>query len=245
MQSAPLSTHDDADVRVMCAIAVRAAMTDLASMFEAETSGRLHLVYDTNPAIARRIQNGEPFDVTIINPHLIEGLAGSGLVEAASQVSFGRSPMGIAVRAGSPPAEVATKAEFVRFILDAKSIGYSGDGTSGRRFIQLLERIDILAPVHSKLRPLAGGMAGTAVVAGEVEIAIAPITTVIAAGPEVKIAGILPGSAETVIEFDIAIGSLVQNRAAAEAFIQFLRSPSIDALIAAKGIERTAALPSI
>ena len=86
-------------------------------------------------------------------------------------------------------------------------------------------------------------MAGAAVAAGEVEIAIAPITTIIAAGPEVKIAGILPSSAE--IEFDIAIGSLVQNRAPAEAFLQFLRSPRIDALIAAKGIRRAPALPSI
>ena len=35
MHSASLSSHGDANVRVMCAIAVRAAMTELASMFEA------------------------------------------------------------------------------------------------------------------------------------------------------------------------------------------------------------------
>ena len=245
MHSASLSSHGDAIVRVMCAIAVRAAMTELAATFELETRRKLHLVYDTNPAIARRIENGEPFDMTIINPHLIAGLVGSGQVEAASQVSFGRSPMGIAVRAESRPIDVATPAAFVRLVLEAKSIGYSCDGTSGRRFIQLLERLDILASVRSKLRPLAGGMAGTAVAAAEVEIAIAPITTIIAAAPEVRIAGLLPISAETEIEFDIAIGTLVQNRAAAEAFLRFLTSPHIDALIAAKGIQRTAPLPLI
>lgn len=245
MHSASLSSQVGENVRVMCAIAVRAAMTELAAMFEAEAGGRLDLVYDTNPAIARRIENGEPFDLTIINPHLIDGLVASGLVEAESQVSFGRSPLGIAVLASKPAIEIATMATFVRLVLEAKSIGYSSDGTSGRRFIQLLERLEVLASVRSKLRPLAGGMAGTAVAAGEVEIAIAPISTIIAAAPDVDIAGILPSSAETEIEFDIATGTYARNRAAAVALLRFLRSPRIDALIAAKGLQRTASLPSI
>ena len=245
MHSPSLSSHGDAIVRIMCAIAVRAAMTELAAMFEAETGGRLQLVYDTNPAIARRIENGEPFDMTIINPHLLDELVSAGLVEPTSRLSFGRSPMGIAMRATAPPIDVTTQAAFARLMLDAKSIGYSFDGTSGRRFLQILERLDILASVRSKLMPLPGGMAGTAIAVGEVEIAITPITTIIAAAPEVRIGGLLPISAETEIEFDIAIGSLVQNRPVAEAFFQFLTSPSIDALIAANGLQRTAAVPSI
>lgn len=245
MHSAFHSSQRDANVRVMCAIAVRAAMTELASMFELETSGRLHLVYDTNPAIARRIENGEPFDMTIINPHLIDELVSAGLVDPTSRLSFGRSPMGIAIRANAPPSDVSTPAAFTKIMLDAKSIGYSFDGTSGKRFLQLLERLDILTSVRSKLKQLAGGTAGTAVTAGEVEIAITPITTIIAAGPDITIAGILQFDAETEIDFDIAFGSLVQNRATAEAFMQFLRSPSIDGLIAAKGLQRIAALPSI
>lgn len=226
------------EVHVLSAVALQVILQELAAKFEADTGTTVSLAFDTNPMIARRIEKREPFDVALINPHLMDGLKSRDLIIPPTKVNFGRSPMGIGVRAGHPPLDVSPISAFVHLLLTAQSIGYSSDGTSGRRFLEILGHLGIAEAVRTKLKPLEGGIAGHAVAAGQVELCIAPITTIMAAAPGVIVAGTLPVELDNQIEFAAAVGACVRDRPAADAFITFLTSPSLDAHLAAKGLER-------
>lgn len=232
-------------VRVLSAVAVQAALKELTAMFEAEIGGKVALAFDTNPAVARRIENGAAFDVAILNPHLIDDLTRLRLVDVTTRLKFGTSPIGVGVRAGGRAVDVSSEAAFVRLLLEVKSIGYSSEGTSGKRFLEAVDRLHILEAVRTKLIPLAGGALGTAVAAGEVEISIAPISTILAAAPATEVAGVLPRGLASQIDLELVIATSLLDRDRAQAFIDFLTRPSIDAFVAAKGIERIAALPLV
>lgn len=226
------------DLRVLSAVALRSAMIELVAAFQADSGSKLSIDFDFNPAIAGRIEAGEAFDVAVINPHLIDKLGTLGLIDMSTKVSFGRSPLGLAIRRGSLAVDVSSVAALRRTLLDAKSIGYAPDGTSGKRVLRLLERMSITDAVRHKLKPMSAGNAGHAVGAGEVEVGIVPISTIIAAAPAAVVAGLLPAELDIQIEFAAAINSAIDRCGAAEKLLQFLAAPRIDALIATKGIER-------
>jgi molybdate transport system substrate-binding protein len=58
---------------------------------------------------------------------------------------LGRTAIGVGVRKGAPRPDISTPEAFKRTLLSAKSVAYSGDGSSGRYFLDLLERLGIAA----------------------------------------------------------------------------------------------------
>ena len=94
-------------IRLFAAVAVRPALLGLASRFEATTGSGVELEFDLNPAVKKRIEAGEPFDVVVINPHMVEDLVAAAKVRPGSLLRFGRIPMGVAARAGSLSATSA------------------------------------------------------------------------------------------------------------------------------------------
>ncbi|XEN33363.1 ABC-type molybdate transport system substrate-binding protein (plasmid) [Ensifer sp. WSM1721] len=92
------------DIRLFGAIAVRPAVLVLLSQFEAATGYKVAVKFELNPAVRKQIEAGEPFDLVITNPHLVQELTALGKVKSGTQVAFGRIAMGVAARAGSRPA---------------------------------------------------------------------------------------------------------------------------------------------
>lgn len=233
--------RSDAELHVLCAVALRPALVEIVRMFERETEAAVSIEYDFNPAVARRIEHGERFEVAVTNPHLIEKLAGLGLVDKATCSSVGRSPLGLAAHRERGSIDISSVAAFKRALLEARTIGYTPEGTSGRLLTSILERIGIASAIAQKLRPVAGGYAGEAVAKGEVEFAIVPITTILAAAPDAALVGTLPAELGINIDFTAAISPLVNNRSLAAHFVELLRSPRIDSLLRSRGVARVPA----
>jgi molybdate transport system substrate-binding protein len=226
------------EIRLVGAIAVRPAILALLPEFQAATGYTVTPRWELNPIVKRQLEAGDPFDLVVINPYLIDELVALGKVEAASTAFFGRIAMGVAARAGSRPLDLGSVAAFERALLNATSIAYANEGTSGGTFISLLERLGISGEVRPKLVATSGGQTATAVARGEAELAVVPVSTILAAAPDVVLAGRFPSELQSYIEFAIGISTSARDAEAAGLLSKFLTSAATGEALSGKGLER-------
>ncbi|NNH33775.1 molybdate ABC transporter substrate-binding protein, partial [Rhizobium sp. SEMIA 4085] len=75
------------EIRLFGAIAVRPAVLALISQFETATGFTVAVKWELNPTVKKQIETGEPFDLVIINPNLVQDLTALGKIKAGSQVA--------------------------------------------------------------------------------------------------------------------------------------------------------------
>ncbi|OWV64691.1 molybdate ABC transporter substrate-binding protein [Rhizobium sp. R339] len=225
------------EIRLFGAIAVRPAVLALIPRFEAATGLTVAAKWEVNPAVKKQIDAGEPFDLVIINPPMVDDLIASGKVEPGSHVAFGRIGMGVAARAGSRPLDIGSVEAFKHALRSAGSIAYASDGSSGAYFSGLLDRLGIADEVKPKLVAAQGGQTAAAVGRGEAELVV-PVTSILAAAPDVMLFGRFPAELQSYIDFAIGIGASARDAEAARQLSEFLASAAIDDMLAAKGVER-------
>ncbi|WP_086999377.1 molybdate ABC transporter substrate-binding protein [Rhizobium sullae] len=226
------------EIRLFGAIAVRPAVLALISQFEAATGFTVAVKWELNPTVKKQIEAGEPFDLVIINPDLIEDLTALGKIKAASQVAFGRIAMAVAAKAGGRPLYIGSVEAFEHALKSARSIAYASEGTSGGYFSSLLERLGIADEVKPKLVAVPGGQTAPAVGRGEAELGVVPVTSILAAAPEVMLVGQFPAELQSYIDFAIGISADSRDAEAAKQLSEFLMSTAADDILAAKGLER-------
>ena len=107
--------------------------------------------FDLPPALVRKIDAGEPYDVIILS-YDVDALIKQGKVVADSRTVFGRVGVGVAVRQGAPKPDFSTVEAFKRSLLNAKTIATSGEGSSGRYVASLIERLGIAEQIKPKIR---------------------------------------------------------------------------------------------
>ncbi|MBA5803868.1 molybdate ABC transporter substrate-binding protein [Rhizobium changzhiense] len=225
-------------IRLFGAIAVRPAVLPLLSQFETATGITVAAQWALNPAVKRQIEAGEAFDLVITNPNLVLDLTALGKIKPGSQVAFGRIAMGVAAKAGSGPLDIGSVEAFVHALKSARSIAYASDGTSGGYFSGLLESLGIADEVKPKLVAISGGQTAPAVGRGEAELGVVPVTSILAAAPEVMLVGQFPAELRSYIDFAIGINADSTDAEAAQQLSKFLTSTAVDDILAAKGVER-------
>ncbi|TIT03178.1 substrate-binding domain-containing protein [Mesorhizobium sp.] len=226
------------EIRLFGAIAVRPAVLALISPFETATGFTVAVKWELNPTVKKHIEAGEPFDLVIINPNLVQDLTALGKVKAGSQVAFGRIAMGVAAKAGSRPLNIGSVEAFEHALRRARSIAYAGEGTSGGYFTGLLERLGIADEVKPKLVAVSGGQTALAVGRGEAELGVVPVTSILAAAPEVMLVGRFPAELQSYVDFAIGISADSRDAEAAKQLSEFLMSTAVDDILASKGVER-------
>jgi molybdate transport system substrate-binding protein len=210
-------------------------MKRLTPRMEAETGLRFMQEIELNPLIPKRIRDGEPYDVGLTNPHYAKALIKDGLAEGDSHRAFGRVSLAVA-RKGETEGQTGVDTNDIKGLLrNAKSIAYTGAGTSGRTYLDALERMGLTASVLPRSQPMDGGLPAASVAAGDFELAVAPLTTVIAT-PGVIPAAVFPEHLETDIDMSIFRSAASPNMAAK--VIDFLTDHRLDDELMAAGIMR-------
>jgi len=226
------------NVRLFGAIAVRPAVLALISRFEAATGFTVAAKWELNPTVKKQIEAGEPFDLVITNPNLIQDLVALGKVKIGSQAAFGRVAMGVAARAGRRQPDIGSVEAFELVLKSATSIAYASEGASGGYFTRLLERLGIADDVKPKLVAISGGQTAAAVGRGEAELGVIPVTSILAAAPEVVLVGLFPAELQSYVEFAIGLSADSTHVEAANQLSGFLTSTAVNDILAAKGVER-------
>jgi len=225
------------ELRTFVPLAIRTVMERLQSRLEAAAGQALVPFVDLNPAIAKRIAAGEAFDIGLTNPQYVEELIAAGRVDRASHRPFGRVPLAIGRRAGANAPVLTGTADIAALLRGAKSIGYTGAGTSGQTYLEAMERLRLWDAVAAVSRPMGAGEAVASVEAGATELAVAPLTSILAS-PGIVPAAVFPDALRAHI--DISVFLSPSPDVGATAVLAFLTATELDAELAAAGVMRFA-----
>lgn len=229
-----------ADIKVLVAIGIKEVFEELIPMFERASGHKLVVSYATLGAAVKQVQDGEVADVVVIPRPGIDTLSKGGKIAKSSISTVAKSGIGLAVRKGAPKPDISTPDALKEALLTAKSITYANPahgGASGVHFAKVLERLGIVDQMQAKtvFLPKAGPVAAL-VVEGRAEIAIQQLQE-LAADPGVEIVGPLPGDLQLTIVFSGAIIASSKVTEAAQALLNFTRTPEATRVIKAKGLE--------
>lgn len=232
--AAPIAFAGPGEVRLLSAGALKDAITEAAPAFERECGCKLVAQFAQAGLLKRQIEAGDGFDVAILPVALVEDLAKQGRLAGAPQ-PVARSGQGLIVRAGAPRPDMSSEETVKSALLKAKSFGYSKEGASADALKRLVDKLGIAAEMQPRLMPVA--VAADSVAKGESEMGLV-IVSALAPDSGVDVAGALPVSLQTYVNFAAATSAAPGDAKAAGAFVKFLRSPAMAAALKTKpGLE--------
>lgn len=175
---------------------------------------------------ARRVREGEAFDVVVLDAAAIDALVSAGCVLAEGRKDIVRSKVVVAVRAGAPLPSIESVERLQAVLLAAASIGFS-TGPSGSALKKLIAAWGLQAELEPKLRQAPPGVpVGSLIAKGDVEIGFQQFSELMSV-PGIAILGPLPAGAEIVSTFSAGICAKARDRDAARQFVEFLASPTV------------------
>lgn len=231
------------EIRVMTSGAFTAAYLELIPQLELLTKRKIVTAatsMGTGPdSIPSRLQRGEPVDVVIVADAALVELIKGGIISAESRTPIARSPIGMAVRAGTPKPDISSVDAFKRTLLQAKSIAYSASVSGRYLTTELFQRLGIADQVMPKSRRIEGERVGAVVARGEAEIGFQQVSELLPV-PGINYVGPLPPEVQKVAVFSAGVTVGAGDADAAHALIRFLASPEAAYAITKSGMEPAA-----
>ncbi|MDN7716699.1 substrate-binding domain-containing protein [Burkholderia gladioli] len=228
-----MSTEDG--LGLISSMATRQLLARLAEDYRAATGQAVAIESVGGVDAARRVADGEAFDLVVLADAALAKLAASGHLDGAGRVAIARSEVAVAVRENAPHPAIDSGAAVREAVLRARSIGYS-TGPSGTHLEALFAQWGIAETIASRIvRARPGVPVAALIAAGEVELGFQQRSELLDQ-PGIAIVGPLPDEVQAVTVFAGAVGSLCTRREAAAAFLAFLASPQAAAAKLACGM---------
>ncbi|MBL8324695.1 MAG: substrate-binding domain-containing protein [Rubrivivax sp.] len=204
-------------------MATRAVLAELAAAFERHFGIGLQVESVGGVDAARRVAAGEVFDLVFLAADAIDKLIAGGHLVAGSRTDLMRSPVAVAVKAGSPRPDLSSEESLRRAVQAAPTIGYS-TGPSGTHLVQLFERWGLAESLKPRTVQAPPGVpVARLVVEGQVALGFQQLSELMnVAG--VEVAGLLPGAAQFITTFSAGLGNRrpPASQAAARAALAFM-----------------------
>lgn len=224
-----------AELTVASPLAVKEAVSEIGAAFERQSGLRVHWVWGGSEAIARRVTQGEVFDVVINTREGLARLAAAGNMAAGPGADFATSGVGVAARSDRPRPDVSTVAGLTAALLAAPSIAISS-GASGRYLEALFQRLGVAEAMAPKLRqPPSGTQIGQMLARGEVDLGFQQVTELVHAEGFAYL-GPLPAEVQHLTTWSAGVHAGAPQAAAAEAFVRALKAPPAQAPIRRSGM---------
>jgi molybdate transport system substrate-binding protein len=185
--------------------------------------------------IAAQLASGVPADVVILSREGLAELIAEKRIVEGTDVDLARVPLGVAIRAGAAKPDVSTVEAFKRVLLRAKVIAMPASTSGIWLKTDLLPRLGIADKLSMTMAP-RGTDATPMVAAGEVDLAVMPVSEIVhAAG--VAFAGSIAPEIQFVQTFSAAAVAGSRQIEAAKRLIAFLASPRASEAIRDSGME--------
>lgn len=186
--------------------------------------------------IKQKLNAGLSFDATFVAPFVMDELIKEGRVSADSRTKFLRVPIGVAVRAGAARPDISSVDAFKNAMINAKSLAFLKAGMSGPHLDGLFERFGITDEIRVKAVRTETDTVGELVAAGEVEIGVTAIATLMAT-PGLDIVGRIPSKIQSYVDFEGAVSTNTLLPSVAKDLIEFVTGPKAIPVIRSKGME--------
>jgi molybdate transport system substrate-binding protein len=235
---AAIAPASAADLKLLTAGAFKSVALELVPEFEKKSGHKVTIENDTAGGLARRIADGEYFDVVVLTPAALAPLLGSKVVESSVK-PLARVGIGVAIKQGAPPPDISTVDAFKQSLLAARAIAYTdpaSGGTAGIYLAKLFEKMGIGEQLKPKSVLVKGGLAAEKIVSGEADIAMQPASELLAVAG-VALVGPIPLEVQTYIIYAGAVSAAARDQAAANALLAALHGPDKAALLKRKGME--------
>jgi len=208
-------------------MATRQVLAELVASYQRQTGQAVTIESVGGVDAARRVQQGDVFDIVVLAANAIEALALTHHVDPDSRVKLASSGIAVAVAAGAPHPDIGTEAALREAVLGASSIGYS-TGPSGTHLMELFERWDIADRIAPRLVKAPPGVpVGALVARGEVALGFQQLSELIHE-PGIDVLGALPPEVQATTVFVAALCTAARQRDAARQLLSFLVSPEAD-----------------
>lgn len=228
------------ELNILAAGATESIIRDMVGTFERESGHTVRLTYAPVGALRDKIYAGEPADLTIVTPVIIEQLQAKGLVRPNTTVPLGKVGGGIAVRKGAPHPTIGTPEELKQALLATMEIYYADPkiATAGAYFLQVADRLGIGDEVRKKGRTAGGGKVSMELMAKSTAnaIGLTQISEILSV-KEVVLVGPYPSSLQNMTTYTGILLERTPHPEAAQAFLSFLMSPPVQARFKQAGYE--------
>ena len=141
-------------LRILSGGAAHGLVERIRPAFEAETGCKIDGTFSAVGAMRDKLLAGEPADVVILSRALIDELAKSGHVVAASVTDIAKVATAVAVRQGDRLPNVATADALRAALAGADAIHFPdpAQATAGIHFAQVIKKLGLWEQVESRLR---------------------------------------------------------------------------------------------
>ena len=231
-----LSTMADAvELKVIAGGSMTAPLNRLSPEFEKATGHKLSIHFDSTPNIIARVNAGTPFDVVVVPVDVFKDAAARAHFAPGPTVDIARVGYGVIVRAGAPKPDISTSDAFKQAMLAAPSLAFLPSSAAGAYVTKVFERLGIAEEMKAKTKVQASpAQIPQAVAKGEADIGVFLSNVLIA--PGVELVGPFPGDLQQELVFTSSVAADSREAEAANALIDYLRSPAATAVIKATGM---------
>lgn len=203
---------------VLSTLALKGVLDETLAGFERESGHRYAVQIHATQALLEILRKGDPADLLVMTA---EGIDSLGL----PRTDLGRSGVGLAVRSGAPRPRIDSLEDFKRAIAGAGSVAHSRAGASGLYFAKLIGELGI---TPKKIVVVDKGPVALAVARGEAELGVQQLSE-LAPVKGIEIVGPFPDEVQVHTTFSAGIPAGCRDAGAAQALIDFLRTPAAQA----------------
>ncbi len=224
------------EIRVIGSPGTRAPYSELVLGFEQSTGHKVATIWAGVVETTRRVAEGEIADVVMLPAAQIDLLIKQGKIVPDSRVEVAKSGIGVAVRPGAAPIDVASADGIRRALLAARTIAYS-TGPSGVHIARLIQQWGIADEVRPKIvAVLPNTPIGEVVARGDAEIGFQQVSELLPV-KGIDYLGPLPAEIQETTVFCAGIHTGTRAADAARALLKFLTAPEAAPIIRRTGME--------
>jgi molybdate transport system substrate-binding protein len=222
-----------ADLKILAGGSMTGPMKELTAKFEQSTGHKLTIEFAGTPELIRQAASGAPFDAGFVPIEVMKNA--EARAKFVEPVPIARVGYGVAVKAGAPKPDISTAEKFKDVMLKAQSYTLYPESASGAFVMKTFEKLGIAEAMKPKLKPQANPVGiGSAVANGDAQYGIFLTHVLSATGLEPPVP--FPAELNSELVFVGAVAASTPNAAAAQAFVDFLKSPEAIAVFKAKGV---------
>jgi len=228
-----------AEIKVLSAGAYKSVVVAIQPEFEKQTGHKLVIDNDTVGALAKRVEDGESFDVIIVSPAAVDDLIKKGKAASGTRQTLARVGIGVMVKDAAPKPDISTVDAFKKTVLGANTVAYidpASGGSSGIYLASLFEKLGIANEVKPKARLKQGGYVADLIVSGEAELGIHQISEILPV-KGVALVGPLPAEIQNYTTYAAGLSSSARDVEAAKAVIQALAGSMAAPVLKSKGMD--------
>ena len=223
-------------LRMISSMATRQVLAELIAGHERAGGAPTVLEAVGGVDAARRVQEGEAFDIVVLAANALSALESAGKTVAGSTVALVRSGVSVAVPEGAQQPDIGTEEALKAAVLAASTLGYS-TGPSGTHLLKIFERWGILETVRPRIVQAPPGVPVARLVAqGEVALGFQQLSELLHV-PGIAIVGPLPPGVQIMTTFSAALAATCEQPEAARALLASMASTSADEAKRRQGME--------